>query len=342
MRIIKRIVCIFLLFVLISEQITLLAKANTMTTWGTKFVNKISIMDKKGVPLSEIPLGESFKVRYDWVIPNNIDVKEGDTMSIALPQGLQNAQNDAIAFKDVSSGKIIARGQATNPGSKLYNLTFTDYPQAHSNIRGYIEFFIQFEKSVQPGQKIEFDILADKTIVTAIDKHGGVPSEPQPITITTDTSYKMPTYKGNGEIAWSIFIIPPKLKSNITDPGHYKPLYNVTIKDTYGIGQTLLSESVNVRQTYGVKGGFLKAKHLPDLKIEKQNSVARTFELDLGNLEDGYGREITYKTKITDSTQEIFANKVYINGSGFERNIENTLLIVGGTGAGEGEQALQF
>ncbi|MBC6315798.1 VaFE repeat-containing surface-anchored protein, partial [Listeria grandensis] len=342
MKTIKRIISILLICSLTVSLLPMQMMASASVSWGTQFITGIDTTDRNGNTISEAPINRSFKVRYDWTIPNSIDVKEGNTMNITLPEGLQTTQNDVMEFK-AASGAVVARGQATSPGGKNYNVTFTDYPETHSNVKGYIEFFIQFDSSVQPNQKIEFEALPGKSpvTITAITENEGEgpPGEPGPVEITVDSSYKMRSYQGNGIIEWYIFIIPPKFKSLPADPGYYEPVYNVTLEDSYGVGQTLISDSVKVRQAYGVRGGFYIENRLPELKVTRQDPAARTFGLDLGDLDDGYGREITYRTKITDADQEAFYNEAAIKGDGFERKIESTLRIEGGTGGAEGEQA---
>ncbi|KGL42125.1 hypothetical protein EP56_10335 [Listeriaceae bacterium FSL A5-0209] len=342
MKTIKKIISMLLICTLIMGLLPIQMMASASVSWGTEFITNINITDRNGNTISEAPISKSFKVRYDWTIPNNIDVKEGNTMNITLPEGLRTAQNDVMEFK-AASGAVVARGQATSPGGTAYNVTFTDYPETHSNVRGYVEFYIQFDSSVKPQQKIEFDSLPGKqpVTITAIkeDEGEGPPGEPGPVEITTDTSYKMRSYRGNGIIEWYIFVIPPKLKSNPAGPGYYDPVYNVVLEDTYGVGHTLISDSVRVRQAYGVRGGFFVENRLPEMEITKKDAAARTFSLDLGNLDDGFGREITYRTKITDADQEAFYNEVAIKGDGFERKINGTLRLEGGTGGAEGEQA---
>ncbi|WP_430535870.1 VaFE repeat-containing surface-anchored protein [Listeria rocourtiae] len=342
MKTIKKIISMLLICILIISLLPIQMMVSASVSWGTQFITGINITDRNGNTISEAPINTTFKIRYEWTIPNNVDVKTGNTMNIALPEGLQTAQNDMMEFR-AASGALVATGQATSPGGKNYNITFTDYPETHSNVKGYIEFFIQFDSSVQPNQKIEVGLSSGKEPVTITvikeNEEVGPPGEPGPVEIMTDTSYKMRSYQGNGEIEWYIFVIPPKLKSNPSDPGYYESIGNVIIEDSYGEGHTLISNSVKVRQAYGVRGGFHIESNLPDIPITKQDPVARTFEVDLGNVDDGYGREIVYRTKVTNPDQERFYNQATIKGKEFERQIEGTLRIEGGTGGAEGEQA---
>lgn len=148
MKTIKKIISMLLICILIISLLPIQMMVSASVSWGTQFITSINITDRNGNTISEAPINTTFKIRYEWTIPNNVDVKTGNTMNIALPEGLQTAQNDKMEFR-AASGALVATGQATSPGGKNYNITFTDYPETHSNVKGYIEFFytVRFKRT---------------------------------------------------------------------------------------------------------------------------------------------------------------------------------------------------
>ncbi|MBC1333768.1 VaFE repeat-containing surface-anchored protein [Listeria booriae] len=342
----KKAVVIMLLCVLVINQVSmqLIASAAGEKQWGGEFLTSTEILDSNGNPISDIPVDSGFKVRYNWEIPNDIDVDAGDRMQVTLPAQLKTAQNVQMDFKD-DNGVTVAVGQATAPGSQEYNVTFTNYPETHSNVAGYFEFYVRFSDDVNPGEEIEldFDIPGEGPIKITPGEPGGggPPGETEPGEVVPDMQYKTGYLSEDGKsIEWYITFIPPNLKENESDPGYYKPLSNVSILDTHGPGQKLIENTVRVRQAFGKTNGQAGVgSELGTLDVQDYDQTAGTFRVDLGDLVDGYGRQIIYKTEITDATQEEFTNKAKVTATDYDKDSEFIVRIEGGEGGAEGTQA---
>ncbi|MBC1292893.1 SpaA isopeptide-forming pilin-related protein, partial [Listeria booriae] len=342
----KKAVVIMLLCVLVINQVSmqLIASAAGEKQWGGEFLTSTEILDSNGNPISDIPVDSGFKVRYNWEIPNDIDVDAGDRMQVTLPAQLKTAQNVQMDFKD-DNGVTVAVGQATSPGSQEYNVTFTNYPETHSDVAGYFEFYVRFSDDVNPGEEIEldFDIPGEGPIKITPGEPGGggPPGETEPGEVVPDMQYKTGYLSEDGKsIEWYITFIPPNLKENESDPGYYKPLSNVSILDTHGPGQKLIENTVRVRQAFGKTNGQAGVgSELGTLDVQDYDQTAGTFRVDLGDLVDGYGRQIIYKTEITDATQEEFTNKAKVTATDYDKDSEFIVRIEGGEGGAEGTQA---
>ncbi|MBC1792673.1 VaFE repeat-containing surface-anchored protein [Listeria booriae] len=342
----KKAVVIMLLCVLVINQVSmqLIASAAGEKQWGGEFLTSTEILDSNGNPISDIPVDSGFKVRYNWEIPNDIDVDAGDRMQVTLPAQLKTAQNVQMDFKD-DNGVTVAVGQATAPGSQEYNVTFTNYPETHSNVAGYFEFYVRFSDDVVPGEDIEldFDIPGEGpvTVTPGEPGGGGPPGEPDPEEVVPDQQYKTGYLSEDGKsIEWFVTFIPPTLKENADDPGFYKPLYDVSILDTHGPGQKLIENTVKVRQAYGKSGGQAGVGiDLGTSPVLDYNQAAGTFRVDLGDLTDGYGRQIIYKTEITDLEREEFTNDATVTARDYSKDVGTTVRIEGGEGGAEGTQA---
>ncbi|MBC1474837.1 hypothetical protein HB852_09435, partial [Listeria grandensis] len=342
----KKAVTIMLLCVLVINQLSmqLIASAAGEKQWGNQFIKTTTILDSSGNPISEIPVDAGFKVRYDWEIPNDIDVDAGDRMQVTLPSQLKTAQNVQMDFKD-DNGITVAVGQATSPGSQEYNVTFTNYPETRSDVKGYFEFYVRFSDDVVPGEDIEldFDIPGEGpvTVTPGEPGGGGPPGEPDPEEVVPDQQYKSGYLSEDGKtIEWFVTFIPPTLKENESDPGYYKPLYDVSIMDTHGPGQKLIENTVRVRQAFGQSSGQAGVgSELGTSEVLDYNQAAGTFRVELDDLTDGYGRQIIYKTEITDLERQEFTNKATVTARDYSKDVEKVVRIEGGEGGAEGTQA---
>lgn len=141
-------------------------KAANNQNWGNQFITNVKMTDGNGNNISSIPTDKSFKVRYEFAIPTAYedDVTAGDKMEVQLPKELQTAQNDPLEFRD-GNGNLVATGAATTKGGQQYIVTFTDYVETHSNVKGYFEFFVFLSNSVEPGEEINIEFETEEGII---------------------------------------------------------------------------------------------------------------------------------------------------------------------------------
>ncbi|MGX7150167.1 Cna B-type domain-containing protein [Enterococcus ureasiticus] len=319
------------------------AETKPLISYGNQFITNVKIVDKNGNETSNIPINSNFKVRYDWSIPNDIDVYEGDQMEIILPSELQTIQNTVLEFKD-SAGNIIAYGQATSSGGNNFVVTFTDYVETHSNINGFFEFYVEFSTQVKPGEVIDivFDISgATVTIPVTPEEPDPGPGPDPESKPEEDKFYKSGYFEmdGPGTLSWFVNIIPPKFQENPVFPNLYEPLNNVTLFDELGNGQELIKGTVQVRRAYGWTGGVVSTGEWEDFPVTNYDIAKGTFEVELGNMDDGLGRQVKYITQITDPYQEVFDNKVTATAESYERESSKTIKSEGGSAGGSGTVA---
>ncbi|MBC1371335.1 VaFE repeat-containing surface-anchored protein [Listeria booriae] len=343
----KKAVVIMLLCVLVINQVSmqLIASAAGGYNWGDQFIDSVALTDGSGNPIESIPTNKDFKIKYNFSIPNTVDVDQGDKMEVTLPKELQTAQNNELQFKD-SNGELVATGQATIRGGQQYVVTFTDYPERKSNVAGYFEFFVSFSDNVTPGEEIEieFDIPGGTVVVPITpEEPGGGGSDPERPE-WGDSFYKYGSISSTGDmIRWEI-IIMPSLLPNPAFPVLYESMHNVRVYDELGPGQEfagfMSKDEVGAIRSYnkGDKIGIGYGQSWQQ-KIENYNAEAGTFEVDLGNIDDGMGRKIYYNTKITDPDQVEFTNKARIVSTERTEDTEDKVRIEGGSGGAQGDNA---
>ncbi|MBC1604728.1 collagen binding domain-containing protein, partial [Listeria rocourtiae] len=342
----KKIITIMLLSVLIINQLSMqmitFAAAPANDNWGNQFITSVKFTDGNGNEISSVPMGKDFKVRYEFAIPleNEDDMKAGQYMLVTLPKELQTVQNDSLPFKD-KNGEVVANGQATTKGGSEYKVVFTDYVEKNSQITGFFEFYVNFSNEVKPGEEIPIEFpIGDGSIVVPI-----TPEDPDGPPGTGEGEaepskyHKSGYYLGNGEILWVVKVAGPKFKENPEGPGIYEPLKNLKIFDEYGAGQELISDSVEVYQVIAWTGGFHVRDKLDNAPIDNHNPTTRTFDVSLGDTIDGYGRQISYKTKITNPDQEEFVNKARATAEDLNKDMEEKIRVEGGTAGAGGTTA---
>ncbi|MBC1937685.1 hypothetical protein HCA69_15050, partial [Listeria grandensis] len=342
----KKVIVIMMLCILVINQLSmqLMASAAGGYNWGNQFIDSIELTDSSGKPIESVPTNQAFKIKYNFSIPNTIDVDQGDKMEVTLPKELQTAQNNELQFKD-SNGELVAIGQATTKGGQQYVVTFTDYPERKSNISGYFEFRVLFADDIKPGGEIEIEFdLPGGTVVVPItpeEPGGGIdPEKP----IDGDQIYKKGTYLESANmIRWEIVIIP-ELLPNPAFPVLYESMSNVRVYDELGPGQEFAGlvneDEVSVYKAYNYQGksGVTYGNEWGQ-KVENYDAVNGKFEVDLGNIDDGMGRKILYNTRITDPDQVEFTNNARVVSTERTEDIGSKIRVEEGSGGAGGDNA---
>ncbi|EUJ43480.1 SpaA isopeptide-forming pilin-related protein, partial [Listeria rocourtiae] len=343
----KKVIVVMMLCILVINQLSmqLMASAAGGYNWGDQFIDSVELTDGSGKPIESIPTDKAFKIKYTFSIPNTIDVDQGDKMEVTLPKELQTAQNNELQFKD-RNGELVATGQATTQGGQQYVVTFTDYPERKSNVSGYFEFFVKFSDDITPGEEIEieFDLPGGKVVVPIKPEEpsggGSNPESPE----WGDTFIKTGTYiPSENMIRWEITIIPDLLP-NPAFPVLYESMNNVKVYDELGPGQKfagfMKEDEVGVHRAYNKNGktGIAYGNSWQQ-KISNYNATNGTFEVDLGNINDGMGRKIFYNTIITNPDQVEFTNNARVVSTERTEDIGSKIRVEGGSGGAEGENA---
>lgn len=100
-------------------------------------------------PIYEIGQYQVFRLKASFALPNGA-VKKDDTTTIKLPNELIFNQTSDIKIKD-GAGNVIANA-VFNLYNKTLKLTYTDYAESHSDIKGIFYFFVRMDRDVVDGE----------------------------------------------------------------------------------------------------------------------------------------------------------------------------------------------
>ncbi len=108
--------------------------------------------------------GSTVNLTMNFDLPNNT-IKSGDTSVIQLPAGFTFAWSLGFDVKD-SSGAVVAHAEA-NSATRTITLTYTDYPEKHSDVHGEIVAAIraQYESDTNYGHRGITLTVGDKNVV---------------------------------------------------------------------------------------------------------------------------------------------------------------------------------
>lgn len=101
-------------------------------------ITSFNITDDEGNPLDQsVSQWDRFRINGTFDLPNNT-VSAGDTTRITLPSQITFGDTQAFDLKD-ESGNVVAHA-VIDPDSKTIVLTYTDYVENLSNVKG--NFFL--------------------------------------------------------------------------------------------------------------------------------------------------------------------------------------------------------
>ena len=137
------------------------APSNRRQSSQNNVITSFSITDDKGNPLNEqVTQWTNFRINGNFDLPNNT-VSSGDITTITLPEQLKFASTENFALKD-TNGQIVAHA-VINPDNKTIVLTYTDYVENHSDVKGSFYFYAQVDYAVvKESQIIPVVIQIDK------------------------------------------------------------------------------------------------------------------------------------------------------------------------------------
>lgn len=142
----KTLFTIFLLLTFLLSQVSLFGfGVNAQDLSGVyNFITGVSLTDADGNPLGQNIAKDSLcRLTYAFAIPNQGDVMAGDTLVLQVPEQLLISDPFDFTVSD-DSGTLIADGTVTTNGAIA--ITFTNYAETHSNVRGSFWFEFQFNK----------------------------------------------------------------------------------------------------------------------------------------------------------------------------------------------------
>lgn len=122
-------------------------------------ITKIEALLQDGSgPAEDIEQWQVFRINAEFALPDN-KVKAGDTTTITLPEKLRFSQTHDFVITD-ENGNVVANA-AVNGEDKTITLTYTDYPETHSGVKGNFKFYVRIERSLVDGEEdipLNFDV----------------------------------------------------------------------------------------------------------------------------------------------------------------------------------------
>lgn len=315
----KKIGFIFLSAILLVNVILQTNFVKAATNYGSELLKTVELQDADGNPKTDFGYYESIQIHYTWEIPNSADAKAGDTMEFTLPEQLKIVTDLNFVLKD-DEGNIVGNVVATKATGKVV-VTFTDYVEKKSNIKGELNFWSNWDKTIINGSEhvtVEFPVDGD---YVTIPVDVGPKNQINP----NETLYKYgwADEKNPAIINWVVRVNYAKLSID-----------NAVYEDFIGPNQTLNFSSVRAYHgVFDADDNFTKGTQVPASAITQTSDG---FKIAFGNLTDSV--KISYYTIATDGgASSNYANKGILSGDNYvPKTIEVLTPTSGGGGSGEG------
>lgn len=315
----KKIGFIFLSSILLVNVILQTNFVKAATNYGSELLKTVELQDADGNPKTDFGYYESIQIHYTWEIPNSADAKAGDTMEFTLPEQLKIVTDLNFVLKD-DEGNIVGNVVATKATGKVV-VTFTDYVEKKSNIKGELNFWSNWDKTIINGSEhvtVEFPVDGD---YVTIPVDVGPKNQINP----NETLYKYgwADEKNPAIINWVVRVNYAKLSID-----------NAVYEDFIGPNQTLNFSSVRAYHgVFDADDNFTKGTQVPASAITQTSDG---FKIAFGNLTDSV--KISYYTIATDGgASSNYANKGILSGDNYvPKTIEVLTPTSGGGGSGEG------
>ena len=282
-------------------------------------ITEVSVSSYSG----EIPGGgvivnqwQDFRLNAKFALPNN-QVKKGDKTIFGLPDVLDFNKNFNFSIT-APDGSVVANAVADST-TKTITLTYTEYPEKHSNVTGqfYIYVFVN-HKVVTQEQDVPVSIIMENGKVVHDGKvHYNGPLPLAPAKFMYKEGWTTPDLHVHEHVI------------NINQTG--QKVDNAVLEDELqepapGVEYDRSSIRV-IKGTWYTDGNVWKLKDYtinsnPDITWGTTADGKEKFTLRLGNIAETEGYRITYKVKVNyePSDGEIFHNKATLKGN----NIQNT------------------
>ena len=325
----NKILSIVLMFVLFMGLLYYGGNSKVYAAELPNVVKSARITDTEGNPLTG-PIGawQAFRITADYELPNN-QVHAGDTTTIELPQGFDRAA--PFNFEIKAGDNTVATGKSIVTADNRHQiiLTYTDYAETHSEIKGSFYFNIQINNATQTQTgNIPVTLVSSGENVSA----GTVQYNPQQVE-------GVPLIKAG----W--------MDSADKTIGHYKinvNQKNEEMKDAV-LEDTLLTPGMNyvkgslsvTEGTWVNKGTDLELINKVDVTAQFADKITyngNKFRIYIGNRPAGKGLQFRYRIKLSYEPMpgEKFKNAAKLQNNGKEYKHSTYYMINQSGGTGEG------
>ncbi|OJG91964.1 LPXTG-domain-containing protein cell wall anchor domain [Enterococcus silesiacus] len=280
------------MFVGILISSTMLFKTKTEAKEINNTIQNVKITNEHGEDQASFKSWDIIQVHMDWSIPNG-SAQKGDTTLIELPDELDLVNSLSFDVLD-ESGAVVATAVA-DKGSKTVLLTYTDFVETHSNVKGTLQFLSRFDKQV-------IEEYGTIKLVFPINKTTEVSTEVEVEEATDDPNEVINKWSwfssDSSTLYWEV---------RVNASGQEFP--NAVVKDTFQTDNyTLVPGSIKVTSAEfpdGDQGIFDN----PMNKVDITSQVTITylpngFTVDFGNMPEGIGYLISYDTTIDHQPQD--------------------------------------
>ncbi|AXI27395.1 collagen-binding protein [Gemella sp. ND 6198] len=293
----------------------------------------IKSYDGGTIPNNTVEMWRTFRVYAEFSLPNN-KVKKDDTTTIKLPEQLTFG-GSAIKFEVKDADGNLVANAVIDPNTKTITLTYTDYPEKHSDVKGELFFYARVDETRVKEEKnidLKFTISNDVTISAGTLHYKG--PNPKYHSIIEKVGWQDKDNK-------SLFHYSIAINESEED------LKGVRVQDrlddnTYGV--KMLQDTVRI---YKVKwywdNGHWKHKDDKDVTNNYKAKIKwdpdqKGFSLELGDIgKEGYYIKYDIKADYTPSDGEIFKNKATLKYNGkINTDAEFTLNYLAAGGKAEG------
>ena len=294
-------------------------------------IKKITVKSESGGPLGTVVQWQTVKVDMDFELPDH-EVKKDDTTTIKLPDELVFVSTPAEFDVKDSQGNIVAKAKV-DANKKTVTLTYTNYPETHSGVKGSLFFYSRIDHvKFKEKKKIDLNFKIGNKHISggSIDWDGqGKPNGDY----LQKASWKS-SINGN-VISYAVFI---NRKGQEIKKGW--------LEDTLdGEKVEYLKNEFRV-----VKGNWQWSGDQGDYELKNEVDITnkvkvewhpngKSFKLNFGDLSATEGITVYYKVKIgyTPIDGEVFKNKVKLTGEKIqERDAHNDYRYFTAGGKAEG------
>lgn len=302
------------------------AEGNTHNDVITKM--EAQVQDGSG-SISEIGHFHIFRLSADFALPNG-QVKKGDTTTIKIPDELMFNQTSSIEIND-DEGHLIANAVFDFDNKKI-TLTYTDYAESHSDVKGNFYFFVRLDRDVVEDEMdipLKFDV--DGNIVDGGSVH--FTGYPNNISSHLAKSGWQDANDDNKKLYYQLKLNTKNISIN-----------NAVVTDTItSEGITFDQSSVVIKKgTWKFIKGDLVLTNPTDVTSQytmEWSDDGRTLTINFGNLSEDDHFEIRYKANSSYGfvDGEELKNTATLTGDNLEKVLrEHTTKFFAAGGSGEG------
>lgn len=288
-----------------------------------------NITDSSGNPLQRtVEQWENFRITANFSLPST--VRGGDKTTIKLPDKLMMGDTSLTFDLKDAHDQVVAKAVA-DPKTKTITLTYTDYVNNHSDIKGSFFFYARVDDDkVQQAEDIDLTLTINNKVVVTKKKVRYRGPNPPYESILEKSGWRDPDDK-------TLFYYGIPINRS------QKNLGNVIVKDRLANSKLkIVKDSLKVYEVNWFfkngKYGYTNAKDVTSSSTIKLDSDESGFSVDLGKV-GNKGYYIKYKVKVsyTPVDGEIFKNNATLLQNGqLKYQTSFSLRYLAGGGKAEG------